>query len=102
MVAAVSPTSMMVSWKGIDHKILQFMDYSLYGYTIYYRQKKNESVTVLINSSDNMVVIEDLIANTVYKFQVAAIIDFSGKLITGVRSAVVEAHIYVCKLLYKN
>ena len=104
-VVVVSPTSVGVTWNGIQ--VVQFNQYSLYGYTVYYRQKRNQSeegyqsLTVPNNYSN--IVIEELMCNAVYEFQVAAIVVRNGEQTMGVRSAAVESHyIYARKLQHKS
>ena len=61
---------------------------------VYYRQKstsEEEYQSLTLPSSDNEVELDDLIGNTVYQFQVAAIVYVDGEITTGVKSAVVEA-----------
>ena len=82
-VEVVSDTSVRVSWDSLDIP-------EITGYTVYYNQTANrkrpseESITV--PSSDNSVVIEGLLNNVEYQFQVAAIAEVDGDVIVGQRS----------------
>ena len=82
-VEVVSDTSVRVSWDSVDIP-------EITGYTVYYNQTGNrkrqseESITVPI--SDNSVVIEGLLNNVEYQFQVAAIAEVDGETIVGQRS----------------
>ena len=95
-MAALSRTSVRVSWLRIE--MLQSTDYTLYGYIVYYSQEGQSEVrSVTVNSTVNNVVIEDLVSNAEYLFQVAAIIQLNLDLITGMRSLAVP-----CKLVCGN
>ena len=103
----LSATSVRVSWKRIEVNI-QTIYYSFYGYQVYYSQKgrQGEEVSVTVQGTENNVVIEDLISDVKFLFQVVSIVRLNGKqLIMGMRSSVVEAHTSVadtCKLIQSN
>jgi fibronectin type 3 domain-containing protein len=80
-VEIVSANSVRVSWDSIDIP-------EITGYTVYYSQTGNRErqSEVTVPSSDNSVVIEGLVNNEEYQFQVAAIAVLDGEIITGRRS----------------
>ena len=79
----VSDTSVRVSWDSVDIP-------EITGYTVYYSQtgsrKRQSEESITVPSSDNSVVIEGLLNNVVYQFQVAAIAELDGDVIVGQRS----------------
>ena len=82
-VEVVSDTSVRVSWDGVDIP-------EITGYTVYYSQtgnrKRQSEESITVPSSDNSVVIEGLLNNVKYQFQVAAIAELDGDVIMGQRS----------------
>ena len=84
-VQVVSDTSVRVSWDSVDIP-------EITGYTVYYSQTGNrtrqseESITV--SSSNNSVVIEGLLNNVEYQFQVVAMAELDGDVIMGQRSLI--------------
>jgi fibronectin type 3 domain-containing protein len=80
-VEVVSANSVRVSWDSIDIP-------EITGYSIYYSQTGNRErqCEVTVPSSVNSVVIEGLVNNEEYQFQVAAIAVLDGEIITGRRS----------------
>ena len=98
-VEVVSRTSVRVSWNMIE---IPVGGVPLQGYTVYYRQKmtrkKQSELSVTVPSYENNVVIENLITNMVYEFEVATVMEQNGETIMGVRSSVVEAQLIDRKL----
>jgi hypothetical protein len=83
-VEVVSANSVRVSWDSIDIP-------EITGYTVYYsqtgnRERQSEEGSVTVPSSDNSVVIEGLVNNEEYQFQVAVIAVLDGDMIIGQRS----------------
>ena len=82
-VEVVSDTSVRVSWNSVDIP-------EITGYTVYYNQtgnrKRQSEESITVPSSDNSVVIEGLLNNVEYQFQVAAIAELDGDVIVGQRS----------------
>ena len=83
-VEVVSDTSVRVLWDSVDIP-------EITGYTVYYSQtgnrKRQSEESVTVPSSDNSVVIEGLLNNVEYQFQVVAIAELDGDVITGQRSS---------------
>jgi hypothetical protein len=80
-VEIVSATSVLVSWVGID--IPETTEYTVY----YQREDRNEPYgPIIVPSSNYSVVIEDLVNNMEYKFQVEAMFMVDGGAIRGQRS----------------
>ena len=82
MESSVSNTSVNVSWESVTIP-------GMVTYTVYYRpsgtmRQCEQSVTV--PSSDSSVVIEDLITNVEYQFQVSTIVELEGVVFLGERS----------------
>ena len=82
-VEVVSDTSVRVSWDSVDIP-------EITGYTVYYNQtgnrKRQSEESITVPSSDNSVVIEGLLNNVEYQFQVVAIAELDGDVIMGQRS----------------
>ena len=82
-VEVVSDTSVRVSWDSVDIP-------EITGYTVYYSQtgnrKRQSEEFVTVPNSDNSVVIEGLLNNVEYQFQVVAIAELDGDVIIGQRS----------------
>ena len=83
LVKPLSVTSVNVSWENVTVP-------GIVSYIVYYRptntiERRNER-SVTVPSSEDSVVIEDLIANVEYQFQVATIAQLGGTLFTGQRS----------------
>ena len=82
-VEIVSDTSVRVSWDNVDIPAIT-------GYKIYYNQtgnrKRQSGESITVPSSDNSVVIEGLLNNVEYQFQVVAIAELDGDVIMGKRS----------------
>ena len=78
VVEVVSDTSVRVSWNIVDIP-------EITGYTIYYSQtgnrKRQSEESITVPSSDNSVVIEGLLNNVEYQFQVVAIAELDGDVI---------------------
>ena len=94
-VEVVSDTSVRVSWDSVDIP-------EITGYTVYYSQTGNrrqseESITV--PSSNNSVVIEGLLNNVEYQFQVVVIAELDGDVIMGQRSLLCNVERIVVALL---
>ena len=83
-VEVVTDVSVSVSWDSLDIP-------KVTGYTVYYNQTRNggNEQSVNVTNSTNFVVINNLINNVEYQFQVAAIAELDGILIVGERSIVV-------------
>ena len=83
VVEIVSDTSVRVSWDSVDIP-------EITGYTVYYSQtgnrKRQSEESITVPSSDNSVVIEGLLNNVEYQFQVVAIAELDGDVIMGQRS----------------
>ena len=84
VVEVVSDTSVRVSWDSVDIP-------EITGYTVYYSQtgnrKRQSEESITVPSSDNSVVIEGLLNNVEYQFQVVAIAELDdGDVFTGLRS----------------
>ena len=83
VVEVVSDTSVKVSWDSVDIP-------EITGYTVYYSQtgnrKRQSEESITVPSSDNSVVIEGLLNNVEYQFQVVAIAELDGDVIMGQRS----------------
>ena len=83
VVEIVSDTSVRVSWDSVDIP-------EITGYTVYYSQtgnrKRQSEDSITVPSSDNFVVIEGLLNNVEYQFQVVAIAELDGDVIMGQRS----------------
>ena len=88
-VKVVSDTSVRVSWDSVDIP-------EITGYTVYYSQtgnrKRQSEEPITVPSSDNSVhvVIEGLLNNLEYQFQVVAIAELDGDVIMGQRSNVIR------------
>ena len=82
-VEIVSDTSVRVSWDSIDIP-------EITGFIVYYKQtgnrKRQSEESITVPSSDNSVVIEGLLNNVEYQFQVVAIAELDGDVIIGQRS----------------
>ena len=82
-VEVVSDTSVRVSWDSVDIP-------EITGYTVYYSQtgnrKRQSEESITVTTSDNSVVIEGLLNNVEYQFQVVAIAELDGDVIMGQRS----------------
>ena len=82
-VEVVSDTSVRVSWDSVDIP-------EITGYTVYYSQtgnkKRQSEESITVPSSDNSVVIEGLLNNVEYQFQVVAIAELDGDVIMGQRT----------------
>ena len=82
-VEVVSDTSVRVSWDSVDIP-------EITGYTVYYSQtgsrKRQSEESITVPSSDNSVVIEGLLNNVEYQFQVVAIAELDGDVIMGQKS----------------
>ena len=82
-VEVVSDTSVRVSWDSVDIP-------EITGYIVYYSQtgnrKRQSEESITVPSSDNSVVIEGLLNNVEYQFQVVAIAELDGDVIMGQRS----------------
>ena len=74
-VEVVSDTLVRVSWDSVDIP-------EITGYTVYYSQtgnrKRQSEESITVPSSDNSVVIEGLLNNVEYQFQVVAIAELDG------------------------
>ena len=85
VVEVVSDTSVRVSWDSVDIP-------EITGYTVYYSQtgnrKRQSEEFITVPSSNNSVVIEGLLNNVEYQFQVVAIAELDGDMIMGQRSNV--------------
>ena len=84
-VEVVSDTSVRVSWDSVDIP-------EITNYTVYYSQtgdrKRQSEESITVPSSDKSVVIEGLLNNVEYQFQVVAIAELDGDVIMGQRSNV--------------
>lgn len=80
-VEMVSDHSVRVSWDRVDLP-------EITGYTVYYSQTENTDIgkSITVSSSMNSVVIEDLVSDVEYQFQVAAIAELDEEVIVGQRS----------------
>ena len=82
-VEIVFDTSVRVSWDSVDIP-------EITGYTVYYSQtgnrKRQSEEFITVNSSVTSVVIEGLLNNVEYQFQVVAIAELDGNVIMGQRS----------------
>ena len=85
MVMATSATSVRVSWDRLDIP-------EITGYIVYYSQTMNsEMVTietsVRVQSSQNSVIIYNLLTDVEYQFQMVALAELEGEMATGQRSS---------------
>lgn len=101
-VSVISATSVKVSWDSIE--MLKSTEYRLYGYKVYYNQKRSIKKqqlegSVTIPSYENNALIEDLISNRVYQFQVETIFEVDREVVMGMRSPTVEAYLSTSELL---
>ena len=82
-VEVISDSSVRVSWDSVDIP-------EITGYIVYYSQtgnrKRQSEESITVPSSDNSVVIEGLLNNVEYQFQVVAIAELDGDVIMGQRS----------------
>ena len=82
VVEPVSNTSVNVSWESVTVP-------GIVNYTVYYRpetMRRQCEQSVTVPSSDSSVVIEDLITNVEYQFQVATVAELGGVISLGERS----------------
>ena len=84
-VMATSATSVRASWDRLDIP-------EITGYIVYYSQTRNsEMVTietsVRVQSSQNSVMIYNLLTDVEYQFQMVALAELEGEMATGQRSA---------------
>ena len=77
-VEVISAGSVKVSWDCLDIP-------EITGYIVYYNQTGNTQ-SVNVTSSTNSVLIDGLMNNVEYQFQVAAIAELDGDVVIGVRS----------------
>ncbi len=77
----VSDDSVRVSWDSVDFP-------GISGYTIYYRQTDSGENEMNADVISNSILIENLMANVEYQFQVAAIAELDGEVIVGQRSTI--------------
>ena len=82
MLEVVSSTSIQVSWDRLDIP-------EITGYIVYYSQTENSTT---VSDAENSVTIDNLLTNVEYQFQVVAVAELDGDVITGVRSNVSIAH----------
>ena len=92
VVEVVSDTSVKVSWDSVDIP-------EITGFTVYYSQtgnrKRQGEGSITVPSSDNSVVIEGLLNNVEYQFQVVAIAELDGDVIMGQRSVLILSRVVV-------
>ena len=81
MLEVVSATSIQVSWDRLD--IPEITDYM-----VYYSQTGNSEKVTTVSSSENSVTIENLLTDVEYQFQVVAVAELDGDVVTGERSNV--------------
>ena len=77
----ISSTSLRVSWDRLDiPKITR--------YIVYYSQTGNSEMvaSVDVSGSENSVIIEDLMSNIQYQFEVVAVAEVKGDVVMGERS----------------
>ena len=93
-VELLTETSVNVSWNRIIAN-------EITNYTVYYRPSDNmmsESLTV--PSSESFVVIDGLVANVEYQFQVAAIAELGGQIYPGQKSPPVNITLQLSTTLH--
>ena len=79
MVEVVSATSIQVSWDRLDIP-------EITGYIVYYSQTRNSEMATTVLHSKNSVIIENLLTNAEYQFQVVAVAALDGDVVMGERS----------------
>ena len=86
-VEIVSDTSVMVSWDPINLQVT--------GYIVYYRNLRNASTEAAIRvpNSVNSTVVENLVNNKIYIFQVAAFLEYDGIELLGQNSSITDTSI---------
>ena len=83
-VVVISATSVQVSWDSIISDIFEITYYTVY-YIQTQKRKRQSELFVMVNSSVNSVVIEGLLNNVEYQFQVVATAELDGDVIMGQR-----------------
>ena len=81
----VSATSFQVSWDRLDIPEITI-------YIVYYSQTGNSEMVITVSGYENSVIIDNLITNEEYQFQVVAITELDGDIIMGERSNISIAH----------
>ena len=76
-----SATSVNVSWERLDTSLIT-------GYIVYYRPMENDGEELNVSSSENFVIINNLITGVEYQFQVAVVAEVNGNMVMGERSNV--------------
>ena len=87
----ISSTSLRVSWDRLDIP-------EITRYIVYYSQTENSEMVASVNVSDseNSVIIEDLMSNIQYQFEVVAVAEVEGDEVMGERSNHVTTYTALC------
>ena len=81
MLEVLSATSIQVSWDRLDIP-------EITRYIVYYSQTGNSEMVTTVPHSKNSVTIENLLTDVEYQFQVVAVAELDGDVVTGERSNV--------------
>ena len=86
-VEIVSDTSVVVSWDAVNLQVT--------GYIVYYHNLRNASTEAAIRvpNSVNSTVVENLVNNSIYIFQVAAFLEYDGTELLGQNSSITDTSI---------
>ena len=81
MLEVLSATSVQVSLDRLDIP-------EITGYKVYYSQTGNSEMVNTLPSSENSLIIENLLTDMEYQFQVVAVVELDGDVVMGERSNV--------------
>ena len=81
LLEVVSATSIQVTWDQLDIP-------EITGFRVYYSQTGNSEIIKEVSDSDNSLIIENLLTDVEYQFQVVAVAKLDGEIIIGERSNV--------------
>ena len=86
MLEMLSATSIQVTWDQLDIP-------EITGYIVYYSQTGNSEMITTVSGSENSVIIDNLLTNVEYQFQVVAVAELDGDVVMGGRSKVTIARL---------
>ena len=79
MLEVLSATSVQVTWDQLDIP-------EITGYIVYNSQTGSNEMKTMVPGSKNSVIIDKLLTNVEYQFQVVAVAELDGEVVTGERS----------------
>ena len=84
-----SATSVNVSWESLDTSLIT-------GYIVYYSptERDGEEQLFTVPNSQNSVIINDLMSGVEYQFQVVAVAELDGDVVTGERLAISKLRVF--------